>query len=364
MIVQIEPWIDEAELEQLRRVVASTFVVEHDLTGEFEGLVRTLTGSRFAVAMTNGTAALYCCLKALDIGPGDEVIVPDLTFVATANAVIQVGASPVFCDVESGTMGLSAAEMERTITARTKAVIPVHLYGQCADMDAILEVARHRNIRVVEDAAQGVGVRFRGRHAGTFGDLGVLSFYGNKTITCGEGGIVLTDNEKYRDRCYRLKNHGRIRKGVFVHEEIGYNFSFTEMQAAVGVAQMGKLERIIARKDEIRKRYEAGLGDLENLRPVKIDSRTTPVHWFTTYLTSERESLARFLSERGVQTRALFCPLHLQPCYTSSGIGGSGSFPVSTDLYERGISLPSSYGLTLDDQSFVIQEIRSFFRAG
>src|SRR5581483_8539832 len=186
MILQIEPWIDEQELEQLKRVVASTFVVEHDLTAEFEQLTRDLTGAKHAIAVTNGTMALYCCLKALDIGPGDEVIVPNITFIATANAVILAGATPVFCEILPTTFCLDPARAETLITPRTKAIMPVHLYGQSADMTAIGALAKSKNIRIIEDAAQGVGVKFEGKHVGTVDPLGILSYYGNKTVTCGE----------------------------------------------------------------------------------------------------------------------------------------------------------------------------------
>src|SRR5579862_9870391 len=163
MILQIEPWIDEVELEELKRVISSTFVVEHDLTREFEERTRELTGAKHAIAVMNGTMALYCCLRALGIGPGDEVIVPDLTFIATANAVIMAGADPVFCDILPDTFCLDPDRIEQAVTPRTKAIMPVHLYGQSADMDAIMRVAARLGLFVIEDAAQGVGVRFNGR---------------------------------------------------------------------------------------------------------------------------------------------------------------------------------------------------------
>jgi len=359
VIHQIEPWIDELELEELKRVISSTFVVEHDLTREFEGLTRELTGAKHAVAVMNGTVALYCCLRALGIGPGDEVIVPDLTFIASANAVIMAGADPVFCDILPDTFCLDPARIESVVTPRTKAIMPVHLYGQSADMDAIMDVAARLGLLVVEDAAQGVGVRFRGRHAGTFGQLGILSYYGNKTVTCGEGGVILTDDDELAQACYRLKNHGRDGKGVFIHEHIGFNFSFTEMQAAVGIAQMKKLPRIIARKRAIHDRYIQELEGINRLRPAYVDPRCSPVFWFTSFLCDDAEELGTFLQKNAVQTRRFFYPLHLQPCYRDRKLNRS-DFPVSEQIYSRGISLPSSYHLTESDQSIVIELIRKF----
>ena len=197
-ILQIEPWIDSAELDELKKVVDSTFVVEHDLTKEFEQRICDLTGSKYAVAITNGTAALYCCIKALGIGPGDEVIVPNITFIASANAVLMAGAKPVICEVDDKTFCIDLKKAEKCINKKTKAIMPVHLYGQSCDMTALKKFVKKHKIHMIEDAAQGVGVLYKDKHVGTFGDLGVLSFYGNKTITCGEGGVIITDDEELR----------------------------------------------------------------------------------------------------------------------------------------------------------------------
>jgi len=361
MITQIEPWIDDEERKQLNRVIESTFVVEHALTKEFEDLTRELTGAKHAIATCNGTAALFCCLKALGIGPGDEVIVPDLTFVATANAVLLAQATPVLCDIDRQTFCLDIEKTEQLITPRTKAIIPVHLYGQCADMEALQNLReRHNHISIIEDAAQGVGVKFLNKHAGTFGDLGILSYYGNKTITCGEGGVILTDNDELAKACYRLKNHGRDQKGTFIHEHIGYNFSFTEMQAAIGIAQMHKLDRIIEKKALIRERYISDLADIEDFRPTFVDERVSPVFWFTTFLTDKRNQLQEFLKERGIQTRLFFYPLHEQPCYKGFSFSKK-EFPVTSEVYTQALSLPSAYNLSETDQNTVIQAIRDFY---
>jgi perosamine synthetase len=360
MILQIEPWIDEQELEELKRVIASTFVVEHELTKEFEQRTRELTGARHAVAVMNGTTGLYCCLKALGIGPGDEVIVPDITFIATANAVIMAGATPVFCEILADTFCMDPDRAERLINDRTKAIMPVHLYGQSADMVRLTALAARNGLPLVEDAAQGVGVRFDGRHVGTFGHLGVLSYYGNKTVTCGEGGMILTDDDELAQACYRLKNHGRDGKGVFIHEHIGFNFSFTEMQAAVGIAQMKKLPKIVEKKRAIYDRYIEALEGLERFRPVYIDPRCDPVFWFTSFLCDDTDELADYLKGRGAQTRRFFYPLHLQPCYRHLEFERSG-FEVSEQVYAQGISLPSAFHLTQSDQQQVIELVQKFY---
>ena len=359
-IPQIEPWIDNSELIELQRVVNSTFVTENKLTKEFEGVIKELTGSKYAISITNGTAALFCCLKAIGIQNGDEVIVPNITFVATSNAVLMANATPIFCEIDEKTFCIDPTEIEKLINDRTKAIIPVHLYGQSADMDKINSIAAKYNLKVIEDAAQGVGVRFDGKHTGTLGDMGILSFYGNKTITCGEGGVILTDSKELRDKSYQLKNHGRLHKGTFKHEHVGYNFSFTEMQAAIGISQMKKLSRIIERKKEIHDIYVEKLKPLcAQLIPTHLDNRCSPVWWFTSFLTKNKEALKEFLFEKNIQTRDFFYPLHLQPCYQYMNI--PRNFPISEKIYFSGISLPSSYGLTGEEQNYIIDSIFEFF---
>ena len=210
MIPQIQPWIDDRELYYLNQVVDSTYVTEHHLTEEFENGIRELTGAKHAIAVCNGTAALFCCLKSLGIGKGDEVIVPNLTFIATANAVIMAGATPVFCDVNEDDLSLDLTQALDCLSARSAAIMPVHLYGHSAEMDSIMTFSYDAGLKVIEDAAQGVAVHYKNQHVGTYGDLGVLSFYGNKTMTCGEGGMILTDDDELAQKCYRLKNHGSV----------------------------------------------------------------------------------------------------------------------------------------------------------
>lgn len=363
LIVQVEPWIDQSELLELERVIDSTFVVEHDLTREFERRTAQLTGCRHALAVCNGTLALFVGLKALGIGPGDEVIVPNFTFIASANAVILAGATPVLCEVREDTFCLDVAAAEKLVTPRTKAMMPVHLYGQSADMEKIMAFAHDRELKVIEDAAEAIGVSFNGQHVGTFGHIGILSYYGNKTVTCGEGGMVLTNDDALAKTAYRLKNYGRDQKGIFVHESIGFNFSFTDLQAAIGIAQMKKMPAIVSRKREIHDRYVEELRDLSALRPAYIDPRCDPVFWFSSFLCDDPAALAAFLRQRNIQTRRFFYPLHLQPCYADRQMvrGLDRDFSISEAIYRRGISLPSSYGLKWEEQSYVLEQIRCFY---
>ena len=362
-IPQIQPWIDKSELIELKKVIDSTYVSESKMTEKFESMTRDMTGSKHAISMCNGTAALFACLKAMKIGVGDEVIVPNLTFVATANAVIMAGATPVICEVYPNTFCINVEEAEKLVTPKTRVIMPVHLYGQSADMQKIVEFSKKYNIEILEDAAQGVGVKFMGKHTGTFGKAGVLSYYANKTITCGEGGIVLTDDDDFAKECYRLKNHGRDKKGVFIHDSIGFNFSFTEMQAAIGVSQMKKLPKIIVKKKMIYDVYSKELKSIDSMKPQFIDQRASPVFWFVTYLCEDADELAKFLLKSKIQTRKFFYPLNLQPCYSDNEIVKNlkGDFSLSEKIYKEGISLPSSYIMTKKEQYFVIEKIKEFY---
>jgi perosamine synthetase len=345
-IPQIEPWIDDNELKHLKRIIDSTYVVEHELTKEFESIVKKHTGAKHAIAMTNGTMALYSCLLALGIKSGDEVIVPNMTFIATSNAVLMAGAKPVLCEIDESTLCIDVKEIEKKITDKTKAIIPVHLYGQSCDMPKIVELAKKYNLKVLEDAAQGVGVFLNNQHVGTFGDCGILSYYGNKTITCGEGGVVLTDSDDIAKKCYRLKNHGRDKKGIFKHEHIGYNFCFTEMQAAIGISQMEKLERIISKKESFHNTYRHFLKNVGDIKFFNFEENIKPVHWFTSIRTKYRDELSDFLKENGIQTRMFFYPLNLQPCYKHMNFD---KFEISEKIYGEGLSLPSSYNMTSEE---------------
>ena len=360
MIPQIKPWIDNDELDQLKRVVESTYVTENILTKEFEELTKAYSNSKFAIAICNGTMATYCILKALNIGVGDEVIVPDMTFIATSNAVIMTGATPIFCDISINDLGIDPTTLESLITRHTKAIMPVHLYGQAADMDRINSIAKKYSIHVIEDAAQGVGVFYKNKHTGTLSDAGVLSYYGNKTLTCGECGIILTQSKELAQLCYRIKNHGRDKKGTFIHDHIGYNFCFTEMQAAIGISQMNKLARIISLKQTHYDIYHSLLKDIDEFQPIAISSNTTqPVHWFTSFWVKDINRLQEFLLDQGIQTRRFFYPLHRQPCYQHLTI--NGDFKTSNYAYENGLSLPSSYDLTEVNQRYIAKKIKEFY---
>lgn len=357
IIHQIEPWIGQEELDEVTEVLKSTFVTEGKKTAEFEKKFAEMTGARYAIAVCNGTMGLFMALKALGIGSGAEVIIPDFTFIATVNSVIMAQATPKIVDVDRKTFNLDPAKTEEHISNKTKAIMPVHIYGQAADMDETIRMAKKHNLFVIEDAAQGVGVRFNGVHVGTIGDIGVFSLYGNKTITTGEGGVITTNDKEFTKRCLQLKNHGRTTKGTFTHESVGFNFCFTDLQAAIGLAQLDKLDSIIENKKRILETYREKLSNIDGITFPMIDRRCENVYWFSNILLDNPEALSRYLQKEGIETRRFFYPMHMQPCYKIEG-----AFPVSEELYNKGLSLPSSAFLKEQEIDFICDKIRLFFK--
>ncbi|MFC1994383.1 DegT/DnrJ/EryC1/StrS family aminotransferase [Chloroflexota bacterium] len=355
MIPQYEPWIGEEELTQLADVVRANWVTEGNKTKEFEREVAEYCGVKHAVAVCNGTIALYVALKALGIGVGDEVIVPDFTFIASANSVKMAGATPVLVDVDIKTFNIDPDCVSQAITTKTKAIMPVHIYGQSADMDELLRIKDEYGLYIIEDAAQGIGVKFNGKHVGSFGNASCFSFYGNKTITTGEGGVILTSDDKVAEKCYMLKSHGTKQRGTYIHEDIGYNFRITDLQSAIGLAQLSKLDMILEMKSRNEIIYKDNLSSVTGIQFPRIDSRCDYVPWLINVLVDDPQNLREFLMKEGIETRPFFYPLHRQPCYNIRD-----EFPNSDYLYERGLSLPSSVLLTEEQIGYICEKINLF----
>lgn len=358
MIPQFEPWLGDEELAQLTETIKANWITGGPKVKEFERQMAGLCGVKHAIAICNGTLALYVGLKAMGIGEGDEVIVPDFTFIASANSVVMAGATPILVDIDPRTFNIDPESTEKAITRKTKAVMPVHIYGQAADMDAICAIAKKRRLLLIEDAAQGIGVKFMGRPVGGFGDVGCLSFYADKTMTTGEGGMVLTNDDKLAENCLILKHQGRTGRGMYFHEHIGYNFRLTDLQAAIGLAQLSKLPTIIERKKKNEKLYRDLLAGVDAVEFPYIDSRGFNVPFRINIMVDDPESLSAFLNENEIGSRRFFFPLHQQPCYQIKG-----EFRNSVKAYQRGLSLPSSVKLTEDEITFITDKIREFYRA-
>jgi perosamine synthetase len=355
-----EPEVGDDEREALLKVVDSNYLNEGHVTTEFEQRVAALCGARHGVATTSGTSALFLALAALGIGHGDEVIVPDVTFIATANAVALTGATPVLVDVDPARLTVDPSAIDRAATPRTKAVVPVHVSGRAVDMARVLEVADRCRIAVVEDAAEALLSMHAGRCLGTFGVAGCFSFSPNKTITTGQGGLVVTDDEGLAVRLRELKDQGRPVRGTGgndVHDVVGYNFKLTNLQAAVGLAQLKKLKTRAAHLQDIYRWYRCGLARVPQVRvlPFDVDNGESP-QWVDA-LVENRDGLVEHLRLREMHCRPFWFPIHTQRPYAQA----ADNFPVSARLGPQALWLPSALKLTEADVQRVCEEIRSFY---
>lgn len=355
-----EPTLGEREVELVADAVRSGWVSSiGEYVTAFEEELASRCGVAHAIATSNGTTALHLALAVAGIGPEDEVIVPSLTFVATAAAVRYAGASPVFAESDPAHWCVDPADVASRITPRTRAIVAVDLYGHPADMDALNEIAAEHELALVEDAAESLGAVYRQRPAGGLGHLGTLSFYGNKLITTGEGGAVLTDDPALADRARLLRDHAMDPNRRYWHGEIGFNYRITNMQAALGVAQLERLDEFLARKRDIAAVYRAGLQDVPGVSLQEEAEWATSSWWMTTLRISaacgvDRDELATRLRADGVDSRPAFVPLHLLP-----HLRQEGALPVAEAVGSEGLSLPSSTSLTDSELEHVIGSVRS-----
>jgi perosamine synthetase len=334
------PEIGEAEIEAVAEVLRSGYLVQGQNVLEFERLVAEYVGVEHAVAVSSGTAALHLALLALGVGPGDEVIVSDFTFPATANVVELVGANPVLVDIDLATFDVDVSQIRPAISERTKAIMPVHLFGQPADMEPVLQIAQEYGLLVIEDAACALGAQYHGRKCGAMGHAGCFSFHPRKAITTGEGGMVVTTDGAVAERVRRLRNHGMVAAGGSNRFVLaGFNYRMTDFQGALGVVQMRRLERIIARRIELAALYDQALAEIEFIVcPVKMRGVR---HIWQSYVVLlrdgvERDEVLRGLREQGVEATIGTYAVSAQPHYA----GYVGVLPNSRRAYERGLCLP------------------------
>jgi perosamine synthetase len=324
---------------------------------KFETSFANYLAVNYATSVNNGTAALHMCLCALGIGKGDEVIVPSLTYVASVNAIKYVGADPIFVDSDIATWNIDPTLLDRLITKKTKAIMVVHLYGNPCNMDAIRSLCDKKNIFLIEDVAEALGSTYKDQLLGTFGDVASFSFFGNKTITTGEGGMVVSNNKKVIDKVISLKNQGASEKKYW-YDEVGYNYRMTNICAAIGLSQIEQVELILKRKKEIATLYQEELKecplDFQNVQLNGVSS-----YWLVSILTKDknvRDGLVNFLNKSEVETRPLFYPADTMPMFNSEG-----SFPVAQSLSDRGINLPSFPDLSDEDVVQISAFIKEFF---
>jgi len=327
--------------------------------GEFEEKFAHYVGAPHATSVCNGTVALHLALLALDIQPGDEIIVPTLTYVASVNTILQVGAKPVFVDSLADTWQIDPADVQRKITPKTRAVMAVHLYGHPCDMQLLMDICKEHNLFLIEDCAEAFGTYYRDQHVGTFGDIATFSFFGNKTLTTGEGGMVLMKDKNIYTRAAHLKNQGTSEHLQYWHDTPGYNYRMTNICAAIGLAQLEKVDEILTKKRQLAEWYKIGLKNL----PLITHEETGDIRhsfWMCSILLNEakhRDPLREHLKTAGIETRPLFYPAHQMAMYKKQ----DEKHPVAESLGSRGINLPSWPGMTREQADTVIRITQEYF---
>jgi len=354
-----EPLLDGRELEYVTECIKTNWVSSlGSFVTRFENEFAAFCQCAYGVAVSNGTVALHLALAVLDIGLGDEVIVPSFTFVATANAVRYTGATPVFVDSEPRTWNLDPDAVEAAITPRTRAIIPVHVYGHPADMGRIMDIARRHKLWVVEDAAEAHGAEYRGQRVGSLGHIGCFSFYGNKIITTGEGGMLVTNNAALARRAQFLKDHAMDPERRYWHPEIGFNYRLTNVQAALGVAQLERIDHLIELRRSHARQYQSELADVPGLTLQPEEPWARSVYWMYSILIQDdygytRDEVIAGLKRKGVDTRPFFHPSHVMPPYRTGQ-----HLPVAEELSRKGLNLPSGPTLTEEQIHFVCQLLK------
>lgn len=325
---------------------------------EFEKAFANYLNIQHAASVSNGTVAIHLALIALGIGPGDEVIVPTLTYIASVNAIIYTGATPVFVDSLEETWQMDPVDVKNKITHKTKAVMAVHLYGHACDMDALVTITKENHIYLIEDCAEAIGTMYKGKHVGTFGDISTFSFFGNKTITTGEGGMVVTNDETLYQRSVHFKGQGLAKNREYWHDVVGYNYRMTNIQAAIGLAQLEQVESFLQKKKSIAEQYSKAFVGTD----IQFHSSAEGVshsYWMCSILVpnaGNRDPLREHLKKAGIETRPLFYPVHTMPMYSST----FQRHIVAENIGYRGINLPSYPELTIEQVEYIIKAVKSF----
>lgn len=367
----LKPCIGQEEIDAVGEVMRSGWLGLGPKTEQFENLFSEYVGSRYTVALNSGTAALHMAMDALGIGPGDEVIVPSITFISTVHAVRYVGASPVFADVEPDTMNLDVKDVERKLSPNTKAVIAVHLAGHPCDLDALHELAALHGIHVVEDAAHACGAEYKGRRIGSISELTCFSFHAVKNMTTGEGGAITCDNDWIARKCkekrwvgisrdtWMRSSHERVYAWQYYVEEVGFKYHMSDLAAAIGIVQLSKLGTLNAKRREIADRYRSELKELEWVElPVEKPYARSSWHLFQIKLPDmdARDRLIAHMKDRNIATGVHYYPCHMHPVYRKV----KSAVPVSSEIWKRILTLPIHPNLTTQDLDRIIDACRSF----
>ena len=361
------PELSAADRRAVRDCLESGWLSsEGPQVAEFEGLFASVFGRERGIAVSSGTAGLDIAVRALGLGPGDEVLVPSLTIISCAHAIVEAGAKPVPVECDGADWNAHLRHLQERLTPRSKAVLLVHLYGLCADLDPILAWARQQGLAVIEDASQAQGLRYKDRPCGSFGDISAFSLYANKVITTGEGGMVLCDSEALAERCRNLRNLYFDLMKRFWHEELGWNYRMTAMQAAMGIPQLRRFPDLVRRKRNLGQTYHQAFQDMEVFQIAPSATlHAENCYWVFALVVNpdapfSREKLMNSLAEDGIATRTFFFGLHQQPALLKRQLIDPVSLPVTESLAMQGFYLPSGLGLARKDQQRVIEAVKGF----
>ena len=359
------PDISEKEVEAVCAVLRSHTLALGPKLVEFEKAFAEYVGRTRAVAVNSGTSGLFLCMKALGIGQGDEVITTPFTFIASATCIMMTGAKPVFVDIDPSTLNIDPAKVESSITDRTNAILPVEIFGNPEGFDSICEIAEKHNLYVIEDSCEALGSELNGKKAGTFGTMSVFGFYPNKQITTGEGGMIVTDDDKLGDVCISLRNQGRAGDGRWLsHERLGYNFRLSDVQSALGLVQLLRIDEFKAKRRQVSKWYQHKLADDDRLT-LPTEPQNCDISWFVfvvrladAFNRLQRDGILQSMQQNGIQASNYFPPVHLQSFIAEQFDHKKGDFPITESVSERTIALPFHNNLSEDDVEVVCRTLK------
>ena len=364
-----EPLLTGNEKKYLNECIETSWISsEGPFVKQFEESYAEKVSRKYGIAVCNGSAALDIAVRALNIGPGDEVILPAFTIISCAAAIVRAGAIPVVVDSDPRYWNMDVEQIEEKITARTKAIMVVHIYGLPVDMDPVIGLAKQRNLKIIEDAAEAHGLAYKGKPCGSFGDISTFSFYPNKLVTCGEGGMVLADDAELAERCRSLRNLCFQAHQRFVHEELGWNYRMSNLQAALGLAQLEQLDFFVEKKRHIGARYAELLDGLQDIRlPVPKTEFADNIYWVYGVVLGpdipfDAKAAMRRLKEQGIGTRPFFWPMHLQPVFRKMRLFSDTACPTAENLAQRGIYIPSGLALKEEQLERVAQAMRELLK--
>ncbi len=361
-----KPWITEDDMKAVEKVMRTSYLSLGPKLPEFEKKLANVADREYAVAVNSGTSALHLIIRSMGISEGDEVITTPFSFIASSNSILFEGAKPVFVDIRKDTYNINPDLIERAITERTKAILAVDVFGQPADWDEITRIAKKYNLYLIEDSAEAIGSSYKNKSAGSFGDAAIFAFYPNKQITTGEGGAILTDNEKIAILSESMRNQGRGEGDTWLeHTRLGYNYRISDINCALGISQLSRLDEIVSKRNEAARIYSDKLKGVGEIIVPYISENVTKMSWFVYVVRlsdrltrSDRNFIIDAMQGKGIQTRNYFSPIHLQPFYVNLFGYRSGDFPITEYVSDRTISLPFYTTISEEEINFVVRSLK------